>query len=97
MTRQIYKLEVASDEQSIDLLNGYTAKIFFDRCYKRWYYNLYYLNDLVAAGIALNPDTAPLLGYTQGSLGLIDEGDPKQGYEPFEELGQRLSLMEISE
>lgn len=97
MSRQIYKLEVASDEQTVTMLDGYVANIFFDRCYKRWYYNLYYMNELVAAGIALNPDTAPLLGFTNGSLGLLDTGDKKQEYEPFIELGQRLSLMEITE
>lgn len=97
MERRFYDLDVASDEQTVSLLDGYTANLFFDRCYKRWYYNLYYMNELVAAGIALNPDTAPLLGFTQESLALVDTGDKRVEYEPFEELGQRLTLVEISE
>lgn len=97
MERQIYSLEVGSDEQTINLFGGYSAQIFFDRCYKRWYYNLYYMDELVAAGIALNPDTAPLLGFVKDSLGLLDIGNKKEEYEPFVELGQRLNLVEISE
>lgn len=97
MARQIYELEVASDEQSITLLNGYSANIFFDRCYKRWYYDLYNMGELVAAGVALNANTAPLLGFTKEGLGLVDTGDKREEYEPFMELGQRLTLVEISE
>jgi hypothetical protein len=97
MARQIYELEVASDEQSITLLNGYSANIFFDRCYKRWYYDLYNMGELVAAGIALNANTAPLLGFTKEGLGLVDTGNKREEYEPFIELGQRLTLVEISE
>lgn len=94
---QGYILEVASDEQKITLLNGYTAQLFFDRCYKRWYYNLYYMGNIIAAGIALNADTAPLLRYTKESLALVDSGNKREEYEPFLELGQRLNLVEISE
>lgn len=97
MARNVFELEVGSQEQSLNLLNGYSVDIFFDRCYKRWYYNLYYVGNLVAAGVALNADTAPLLGYIKESLALAYTGDPKQEYEPFEELGQLLSLMEVSE
>lgn len=97
MAREAFKLEVASSEQSIPLLNGYSAEIFFDRCYKRWYYNLYNMGELVAAGIALNPDTAPLLGFINESLALVDEGNAKEEYEPYTELGLRLSLVEMSE
>ena len=97
MERQIYSLEVGSNEQTLTLLDGHVAQLFFDRCYKRWYYNLYYMDELVAAGIALNPDTAPLLGFTSESLALLDLGNKKEEYEPFVELGQRLNLLEISE
>ena len=97
MARKAYILEVASDEQTVTLLDGYVANVFFDRCYKRWYYNLYYMGDLVAAGVALNPNSAPLLGYARESLGLVDEKGTKEEYEPFLELGQRLALVEISE
>lgn len=97
MARETLELTVASEEQQISLLDGYTAEILFDRCYKRWYYNLYYLGELVAAGVALNEDTAPLLGYTDESLGLVKTIEKGVEYEPFEELGNGLSLMEISE
>lgn len=97
MARNAYVLEVSSQEQVVTLLDGYTAEIRFDRCYKRWYYNLYYMGNLIAAGIALNVNTAPLLGYTKDSIALIDEGNKREEYEPYLELGQRLSLVEISE
>jgi len=97
MARQAYILDVASDEQTVTLLDGWTANLFFDRCYKRWYYNLYNMGELVAAGIALTPNSAPLLGYTKASLALVDDGDKKEEYEPFLELGQRLLLVEIDE
>lgn len=96
MARNIYDLTVASEEQNITMLDGYSAEIKFDACYKRWYYNLYYYDELVAAGIALNADTAPLLGFFNDSLGLIDTGG-KEAYEPYEELGNRLKLVEITE
>ena len=97
MARSIYDLTLASEEQNITLLDGYTAEIKFDACYKRWYYNLYYYGETIASGIALNPDTAPLLGYTSSNLGLVDTGSQKEEYEPYTELGGRLKLMEILE
>lgn len=95
--RAISELTVPSEEQTLNLLNGYTAEIKFDAVYKRWYFNLYNLGEPVAMGIALNADTAPLLGYTNDSLGLVDSVGDKEPYEPFNELGTRLSLMEITE
>lgn len=97
MARNIYNLTISSEEQTITLLDGYTADIKFDACYKRWYYDLYYYGELIAAGIALNPDTAPLLGFFGDSLGLIDSGDARDTYEPYAELGGRLELVEIAE
>lgn len=97
MARTIYELTLSSEEQNITMLDGYSAEIRFDACYKRWYYNLYYYGELIAAGVALNPDTAPLLGFTGDSLGLIDTGNKKDVYEPYEELGGRLQLVEIAE
>lgn len=97
MARNIYNLTISSEEQTITLLDGYTADIKFDACYKRWYYDLYYYGELIAAGIALNPDTAPLLGFFGDSLGLIDSGDARDTYEPYTELGGRLELVEIAE
>lgn len=79
------------------MLDGYSAEIRFDACYKRWYYNMYYYGEIVAAGVALNPDTAPLLGFFSDSLGLVDTGDKREEYEPYTELGDRLNLVEIAE
>lgn len=97
MARTVYDLTLSSEEQNITLLDGYSAEIRFDACYKRWYYNLYYYGEIVAAGIALNPDTSPLLGFVNDSLGLIDTGNKGEIYEPYAELGGRLSLVEINE
>lgn len=97
MANNIYELTLASEEQTITMLDGYSAEIRFDACYKRWYYNLYYYGELVAAGIALNADTAPLLGFFTNTLGLVDSGDKREVYEPYVELGGRLKLVEIAE
>lgn len=91
----VYQLTVSSEEQNIVLTGGYSAEILFDRCYKRWYYNLYKDGDLVAAGVALNPDTAPLFGYFDDSLGLANNIKKGVEYEPYDELGVGLLLMEI--
>lgn len=93
----INELVVASEEQKLSLPNGYSADIKFDPFYKRWYYNLYQNNELLYAGIALNPDSAPLLDFTNYSLGLIDKLDSNVPYEPYSELGSRLGLIEITE
>lgn len=92
----VYELTVASEEQSLTLNDGYVADILFDRCYKRWYYNLYKDGELVAAGVALNPDTAPLYGYVSDSIGLSNNIKKNVEYEPFDELGYGLLLMEIT-
>ena len=97
MARNVYVLTVGSEEQTLELYDGYTAEIKFDRCYKRWYYNLYLNGVGVAYGVALNPDTAPLLGYVKDSIGLLDTGNPKEEYEPYLQLGDRLELVEITE
>lgn len=97
MARNIYDLTLSSEEQNVSMLDGYSAEIKFDACYKRWYYNLYYYGEPVAMGVALNPDTAPLLDFFSDSLGLIDTGNQKEEYEPYEELGGRLKLVEIAE
>lgn len=91
----IYELTVSSEEQIISLTGGYSAEILFDRCYKRWYYNLYKDNELVAAGIALNPDTAPLFDFVEDSVGLANNISKGTEYEPYDELGSGLLLMEL--
>lgn len=91
----INELIVGSQEQTLTLLNGYVADIRFDPFYKRWYYNLYNNNELVFAGVPLNPDTFPLEGFTNYYLGIIDKVDDKLPYEPYNELGSKLGLLEI--
>ena len=85
----INELVVSSEEQKL------TLSIKFDPFYKRWYYDLYLNNELLYAGVALNPDSAPLMQFTNYSLGLIDKMNDKLFYEPFAELGSRLGLIEI--
>ena len=93
----ITELVVSSKEQRIDLYNGFYIRLFFDPIYKRWYYNLYENEKLKFAGIALNPDTRPLHNFTGYYVGLIDKITDKIGYEPYNELGARLGLLEIKE
>ena len=91
------ELKVMPQEQTIILQNGYSAAIRFDMIYKRWFYDLYYGNTLVYAGMALTPGTAALLNISKVGLGLVDTANDKETYEPYAELGSRLALMEIAE
>lgn len=91
----INELIVASKEQRVDLYNGVYVQLFFDPIYKRWYYNLYENNELKYAGIALNPGSRPLHNIASYYVGLIDKINDKTPYEPFNELGSRLGLLEI--
>ena len=92
------ELSVMPEEQTVILQNGYSAAIRFDMIYKRWFYDLY-MDDgtILYAGIALPPDSAPLNGFAEESLGLVDLSEDNEEYEPFSELGGRLALMEITE
>lgn len=92
---QINELVVSSKEQKLTLKDGYSVDIKFDPFYKRWYYNLYQYDEILYAGIALNPDSMPLFDFTDYSLGLIDKIDGNSFYEPYSELGSRLGLIEI--
>lgn len=92
-----YDLQIGSEEQTINLLDGYSADIRFDPIYKRWYYNLYLYNTLAFAGVALVPDTLPLYKMSPHFLAIIDSGDPREDYEPYLELGGRLKLIEVVE
>lgn len=94
---KITKLEVGSKEQTIVLSNGYTADIKFDVFYKRWYYDLYKNGELKFAGVALNVNTVGLFNMSPVSLGLIDIVGDKTEYEPYDELGMRLMLVEVAE
>lgn len=90
----INELVVASEEQELVLLNGYSASLMFDPYYKRWYYNLY-KNDVCNKGRTLDTGTAALLRINDYSLGLVDKLASKEFYEPYVELGSRLGLVEI--
>lgn len=94
---KINLLTVASSEQKVFLANGFVADIKFDAIYKRWYYDLYENGNLRYAGIALNPDTAGLLGISPVSVGLVDRLNNNEFYEPYSELGVRFALVEIQE
>lgn len=90
-------LGVAPKEQTLALSQDYSAEIKFDPFYFRWYCNLYSGDDIVAAGIALDPNTAGLLDITPVCLAVYDAGNPKETYEPYEELGNRLAVIEVVE
>lgn len=94
---QTYELYVESAEQQLALSDTYTADIKFDMIYKRWYYDLYNEGVMVAAGIALVPDSAGLLHISPVSIGLIDVGNANEDYEPYYALGNRLAVIEIQE
>lgn len=94
----VNELLVSSKEQLISLSDGYSARIYFDPFYKRWYYNLYGSDGvLLYAGIALTVDTAPLNNITPYYLSLVDKVGDDASYEPFNELGSRLGLLEVIE
>lgn len=90
-------LVVAPKEQKLALTETFSADIRFDPFYKRWYYNLYENNQMVAAGITLNPDSAGLLDITKVSLGVIERNPDNEQYEPYYELGGILDLIEIEQ
>lgn len=94
---QVNLLSTNPEEQTIRLINGYTADLKFDMIYKRWFFNLYKDGDLVYAGIALTPGTAGLLNISKYTLGILDLADDKEDYEPYAELGSRLALAEVTE
>ncbi len=94
---KFYELRVGSNEQIVGLKDGYKAQLKFDPFYKRWYYDLYKYNELICAGIALNVDSAPLVAFAGHSLALLDKYGTRDFYEPYNELGKRLALVEIIE
>lgn len=92
----IIELSVAPEEQTVGLLDGYTAEIRFDPFYYRWFYDLYKDNELLYSGISLTPDSCGLLHICVKALGLVDVGNKHETYEPFLSLGSRLVLIEVS-
>ena len=94
----INELVVSSKEQIIALSDGKSVRLYFDPFYKRWYYNMYdENNNIMYAGIALGPDTAPLKNFTPYYISMVDKMSDNKPYEPFNELGSRLGLLEVSE
>lgn len=94
----INELLVSSEEQLLELTDGSTARLYFDPFYKRWYYNMYGADgELVYAGIALNPDTAPLKNIAPYYLAMVDKVADGAQYEPYNELGTRLGVLEVIE
>lgn len=93
----ITSLGVVPGEQALNLSNNTSIDIKFDPFYYRWYANYYEDGVLVAAGIALDPDTFGMLDIMQVSCGIVDTGNPKEKYEPYEQLGDRLAVIEIDD
>ena len=92
---QYFSLGVAPKEQSLALDEARSVEIKFDPFYYRWYGNFYADGQLIASGIALDPNTDGLLDIETVSLAIYDSGDPKVKYEPYEELGDRLAVIEV--
>ena len=88
-------LGIAPKEQTLALSEDRTVEIRFDPFYYRWYGNFYANGELVAAGIALDPNTAGLLNIEPVCLAIYDTGNPKEKYEPYEQLGDRLAVIEV--
>lgn len=93
----VLSLGISSKEQSLNLSDSTSIEIKFDPFYYRWYANYYENGELVAAGIALDPNTFGMLDILQTSCGVIDLGNPKETYEPYEELGDRLAVIQIDD
>ena len=93
----ITSLGVASEEQALNLSDTMSVDIKFDPFYYRWYADYYEDGELVAAGIALDPNTFGMLGILNTSCGVVDTGNPKQKYEPYEQLGDRLAVIQIDD
>lgn len=94
---KLTELVVESKEQTVVLSDGYSADIKFDVFYKRWYYDLYKDGELKFAGVALNVNTVGLYKMASVCLALIDIVGDKEEYEPYNELGTRLMLVEVAE
>lgn len=92
----VNELVVGSEPQRIMISSESYADILFDPYYKRWYYNLYEDGQIKYAGFVLDPDTASLLGFTDEFLACVDKLDNKEQYEPYNELGSRLGLLEVT-
>lgn len=91
----ITSLGVESKEQYLNLSNNISVNIRFDPFYYRWYADYYEDGELIAAGVALDPDTFGLADIRRTYCGVIDTGNKKVSYEPYEQLGDRLAVIEI--
>lgn len=94
----VNELLVSSEEQIVQLQDGTTARLYFDPFYKRWYYNVYdNTGEIQYAGIALDPDTAPLKNIAPHYIAMVDKMSDGLFYEPYNELGSRLGVLEVIE
>ena len=93
----VNNLIVSSNEQWLELSNGYSAYVRFDLIYKRWYYDVYNENGLLYGGIPLDKDCAPLKGISPVYLMIIEDNKDGIEYEPYSELGGILVLTEVTE
>lgn len=94
---ELNSLGISSEEQTLTLIDGSTIEIRFDPFYYRWYADYYKEGSLLAAGIALDPDTDGMLHILDVSCAIVDAGDKKEDYEPYEQLGDRLAVIEVDE
>lgn len=97
----MYKLVIASEEQTLTLNNNYSAELRYNVFNKYWYYNLYnQLGEAILYGMALKPNCCPAYHLTHNSeipkLVMYDEApESKEEYNPYVEIGGRLGLYEI--
>ena len=92
---EINNLIVVSEPQWLQLSDSHSADIKFDYIYKRWYYDLYKNDVLVAAGIPLTKDCPTLKGISKVYLATLENNEYNVEYEPFSELGGILMLIEV--
>lgn len=90
-------LTVSNEEQGILLPNGYSVVLRFDMIYKKWFFDMYNGDEIVYAGIRLEPDAMALDGIFDAYVALVDSVGTKEEYEPYTELGGRLSCVEVTE
>jgi len=88
-------LTVSSTEQVISLNDGTLAQVLYNPFNRYWYMNMVKDGEVVAAGMALIPNTNPLKNFgVKDTIFIIDTVNDNLEYNPYNELGSRLSLVE---